>query len=142
MGLLAFARDERVILVGLAAVTIGVVAVIRSVATFYRDEAEIQAPQPKTQYITQETEDSLKLSTLDNLLGHYNWSIRETAAKIVYDRAVNDEATLEHLLYGITREDYDERVKSVRALALMLTDHREFPVLSCGAKHAIAAADP
>lgn len=119
-----FVRDERVILIGMAAAAVGVVSMIRTLATFYRDEAEIHTPLPKPQYITQETEDALKLSTLETLLGHYNFSIREMAARIIWDRAVNDESTLDHLLYGITRPDYDERLLSARALALMLTGRR------------------
>jgi hypothetical protein len=92
----------------------------------WRDEAEIKPAQPKTQYITQETEDALKLGTLDTLLGHYNYSIRETAAKIVCDRAVNDRETVDMLLWGITRPDYEERLKNLRALAI-ITDPRESP---------------
>ena len=92
----------------------------------WRDDAEIKPPQPKTQYITQETEDALKLGTLDTLLGHYNQSIRETSAKIVCDRAVNDRDTVDLLLWGITRKDYDERMKNLRALAI-ITDPRKFP---------------
>ncbi|KAK4165679.1 hypothetical protein QBC43DRAFT_26752 [Cladorrhinum sp. PSN259] len=83
------------------------------------EDIKIVPVQPKTQYITQETEDSLKLSTLDTLLGHYNYSIRETSAKIVCDRALNDKDTVEQLLWGITRPDYDERIKNLRALAIV-----------------------
>lgn len=74
---------------------------------------------PKTQYITQDTEDSLSLGTLNTLLDHYNFSIRETAAKIICDRASSDQAVFQTLLYGITRPDYDERMKNLRALALI-----------------------
>lgn len=90
----------------------------------WRSECETKPPQPKPQYITQDTEDALKLTTLDTLLGHYNHAIRETAVKIVCDRAVNDKDTLEQLLWGITRPNYDERLKNLRALAVV-TDPRE-----------------
>lgn len=90
----------------------------------WRDESETKPVQPKTQYITQETEDDLGLGTLDTLLGHYNYSIRETSSKIVCDRAVNDKDVIEQLLWGITRPDYDERIKNLRALAIV-TDSRE-----------------
>ncbi|EAQ92746.1 hypothetical protein CHGG_00981 [Chaetomium globosum CBS 148.51] len=60
-----------------------------------------------------------ELGTLDTLLGHYNQSIRETSAKIVCDRAINDRDTVDQLLWGITRKDYDERMKNVGALAII-----------------------
>jgi hypothetical protein len=129
MGLLSFARDERVLLVGLGAAAAGVVAMMRILLAQYRDASEIKPIQPKTQYITQETEDSLKPGTLESLLGHYNFAIRETAAKIVCDRAVNDGTTVNELLWGITRPDYEERMKNLRALA-MITDQRKLGILS------------
>lgn len=123
MSLLSFARDQRVILAGLGIVSVSLVAVITSLLTSLRDESEIKPPQLKTQYITQDTEDSLKLGTLDTLLAHYNFAIRETSAKIVCDRAVNDGSTIDVLLWGITRPDYDERMQNLRCLAI-ITDHR------------------
>ncbi|KAK5990377.1 hypothetical protein PT974_08644 [Cladobotryum mycophilum] len=90
-----------------------------TVLTLIRDENEIPPTEPKTQYITQDTEDALQLDTLEKLLDHPNYSIREIAIKILCDRAVNDEDTTMYLLYGITRTDYDERMKCLRALALL-----------------------
>lgn len=124
MGFLSIARDDRVVLVGISIATAALVAAMHSVLAHLRDEVEIRPPQPKTQYITQETEDALTLGTLDTLLAHYNYAIRETSAKIVVDRAVNDGATIDALLFAITRPDYDVRIKNLRALA-MVTDHRE-----------------
>ncbi|KAL2161500.1 hypothetical protein VTH06DRAFT_8062 [Thermothelomyces fergusii] len=112
-------RDDRVLFGYLAINAVGWLMGVRVLLKKWRDEAEIKPAQPKTQYITQETEDALKLSTLDTLLGHYNQSIRETAAKIVCDRAVNDRETVDRLLWGITREDYDERMRNLRALAII-----------------------
>lgn len=123
MSTLRLIRDERVMLSGIGVLTVAVVYGMRELLSRLRDEAEIKQQQPKTQYITQDTEDSLKLGTLETLLGHYNYTIRETAAKIVCDRAVNDGATVDILLYGITRPDYDERVKNLRTLAI-ITDQR------------------
>lgn len=120
------ARDERVLVVGLAAAVMGVVATMRMLLTSLRDEAEIKQPQPTTQYITQETEDSLKPNTLDTLLSHYNYSIREISGKIVTERAVNDGETIDYLLWGITQADYDERLKCLRTLAF-ITDPRMIP---------------
>ena len=122
-GLQVGIRDDRAILFGFGVGALGLVSVMRMVLSVWRDDSEIKIPQPKTQYITQDTEDSLKLGTLDTLLGHYNYAIRETAAKIVSDRAVNDGSTIDTLLWGVTREDYNERMRSLRTLAL-ITDHR------------------
>ena len=111
--------------------TVGLFVLGHLVTRQWRDEAEIKPQQPKTQYITQDTEDSLQLNTLDTLLGHYNYLIRETAAKIICDRAVNDGTTLEILLWGITREDYEERMKNLRALAV-ITDPSKLFYVFCG----------
>jgi hypothetical protein len=121
----SFLRDERVVLGSLGMTAVSLVFMMRYVLERWREEAEIKPVQPKTQYITQDTEDSLKENTLDTLLGHYNYAIRETAAKIVCDRAINDEPTFERLLWGITRPDYDERMMNLRALAV-ITDSREY----------------
>ncbi|KAJ4422131.1 hypothetical protein N0V82_003214 [Gnomoniopsis sp. IMI 355080] len=126
MSLLTFARDERVIVFGLAAAAVGVVATMRMLLSRMLDEAEIKQQQPTTQYITQETEDSLKPNTLDTLLAHYNYAIREIAGKIVTDRAVNDSESINYLLWGITRPDYDERLKCLRTLAY-ITDPQTIP---------------
>ncbi|KAK3310576.1 uncharacterized protein B0T15DRAFT_42633 [Chaetomium strumarium] len=123
MGLLIrFIRDDRVLFGYLALNAVGWLWGVRILLRKWRDEAEIKPVQPKTQYITQETEDALKLGTLDTLLGHYNYSIRETAAKIVCDRAVNDRDAIEMLLWGITRQDYEERLKNLRALSIIIAD--------------------
>jgi hypothetical protein len=119
-----FIRDDRVLFGYLAINAVGWLLGVRVLLKKWRDEAEIKPPQPKTQYITQETEDALKLGTLDTLLAHYNQSIRETSAKIVFDRAANDKETVEQLLWGIKRKDYDERLRNLRALAI-ITDPRE-----------------
>jgi hypothetical protein len=117
-------RDDRIIFGGFGIGALAMVVMVRMMLKEWLDDAEIKPVQPKTQYITQDTEDSLKPKTLDTLLGHYNYAIRETAAKIVCDRAVNDGSTIELLLWGITRPDYDERMKNLRALAV-ITDPRK-----------------
>jgi hypothetical protein len=122
MGILSYARDERVVFVGLGLATVGFIGAMRYALDYYREEAEIRPKSPKAQYITQETEDALKPETLEMLLDHYNFSIRDTAVKIVAGRALNDPAAVEHLLWGITRPDYEERMKSLRALAFVVED--------------------
>jgi len=114
-----FARDERVLLISFGFAAFGIIATITTTLGLIRDRNEIPPKEPKTQYITQETEDSLELGTLEQLLQHPNYSIKEVATKILCDRAINDSQTLLTLLYGITRPDYDERMRCLRALALL-----------------------
>ncbi|KAG5938199.1 hypothetical protein E4U53_008063 [Claviceps sorghi] len=117
--LLLFARDERVLLISFGFAALGIFGTIITTLGHIRDRYEIPPKEPKTQYITQETEDSLALGTLEQLLQHPNYSIKEVATKILCDRAINDSETLLTLLYGITRPDYDERMRCLRALALL-----------------------
>ncbi|TQV97366.1 cytoskeleton-associated protein [Cordyceps javanica] len=90
-----------------------------TVLTMIRDDNEIPASEPKTQYITQDTEDALQLHTLTKLLEHPDFSIRDIATKILCDRAVNDPGAMTYLLYGITVKSYDERLYCLRALSLL-----------------------
>ncbi|KAK0733430.1 hypothetical protein B0T26DRAFT_631302 [Lasiosphaeria miniovina] len=126
---MAWPGYDRVIVAGTGLWIAGLAVALHFYLKQWTDEAEVKPPQPKTQYITQDTEDSLKTKTLDTLLGHYNYAIRDTASKIVCDRAVNDELTVETLLRGITRPDYDERMKNLRALAI-ITDPQSLPLLN------------
>ncbi|TGJ78156.1 hypothetical protein E0Z10_g10613 [Xylaria hypoxylon] len=126
MGFFSFMRDERFVAVSFGIATVSCIAAMRAILLHSRDKAEIQPTQPKTQYITQATEDSLKLSTLNTLLQHYNFSIRDTTLRIVAGRAVNDNSAIDHLLWGITREDYEERMQSLRAITFALEDSMGF----------------
>lgn len=122
MGSFSFLRDERLVAVGFGIAAISCAVAMRAILLRSRDRAEIQPTQPKTQYITQATEDSLGLGTLNTLLQHYNFAIRDTTLRIVAGRAVNDQSAMEDLLWGITRKDYDERMRSLRALTFALED--------------------
>ncbi|PFH59771.1 hypothetical protein XA68_11902 [Ophiocordyceps unilateralis] len=115
----AVARDERVILLTMGLAAFGIVSTMMTSLTLIRDANEIAPTEPKTQYITQDTEDALQLETLEKLLKHPSYSIREVATKILSDRAINDPETTTYLLYGITRPDYEERMQCLRALALL-----------------------
>ncbi|ROT37308.1 hypothetical protein SODALDRAFT_324935 [Sodiomyces alkalinus F11] len=119
-GLLRFFRDDRVILAGIGITTFTMVSVMTQALVWARDENEVKPTPPKTQYITQDTEDALQLETLDKLVAHPNYSIRDIATKILCDRAVNDNETIHYLLYNITRPDYDTRIQSLHALATLL----------------------
>ncbi|KAI0022181.1 hypothetical protein F4780DRAFT_734501 [Xylariomycetidae sp. FL0641] len=120
MAVLDFVRNERFAAVGLGISAVCLVSAMHTILEYYRDEAEIKPIQPKTQYITQDTEDSLRLGTLHSLLKHYNFAIRDTALKIVAGRALNDTSTIDHLLWGITRKDYEVRMTALRALAFTM----------------------
>jgi len=123
----SFLRDDRLVIGALCAVTaVGAVG-IYSLLEQWRADAVVIPPQPKTQYITQDTEDSLKPATLESLLDHYNYAVRDVASKIIIDRAINDEHVVDVLLWGITRPDYDVRLKNLRCLAIV-TDIRRFPL--------------
>ncbi|KAL7901385.1 hypothetical protein HDV63DRAFT_196925 [Trichoderma sp. SZMC 28014] len=117
--LLSFSRDERVILVTIGLATFGLVSSMVTALTFIRDDNEIPPSEPKTQYITQDTEDSLQLDTLEKLLDHPNFSIKEIAIKILCDRAANDPEVIRYIWFGITRPEYEERMNSLRTLAVL-----------------------
>jgi hypothetical protein len=127
VGLGPFLRSNPVIFGTMATSSVAVAVAMYFILEQWREAAEVKPPEPKTQYITQDTEDALTLNTLSTLLGHYNPAIRDTAARIVIDRALNDGSTLELLLWGITRPDYDERIKHLRALNLIM-DSRKTPI--------------
>lgn len=114
-----FARDERVILISIGVATFSMVSLMTQALTWVRDDNEVKATPAKTQYITQDTEDSLQLDTLDKLLTHSNYSIRDIATKILCDRAVNDPDTVQFLLVNITNPEYDVRMQNLRALATL-----------------------
>ena len=120
MGFLSFVRDERVALLGIGLAATALISGMMTLVSVVIEDNKIDNPAPKTQYITQETEDSLQVDTLDKLLNHPSFSIREVAIKILCDRAVNDPDALHELLYGITREDYDHRLQCLKALTLLL----------------------
>ncbi len=79
--------------------------------------------QPKDSITSRGNGGFLRLSTLDTLLGHYNFCNPETAAKILFDRAANDGASIPVFLCGITRRTHDVRLENLQRLA-MIIDHR------------------
>ncbi|KAG9256957.1 uncharacterized protein F5Z01DRAFT_647165 [Emericellopsis atlantica] len=124
----AFGRDERVILVTIGMATACVVSSMFTALVIMRDDTALPPVQPKSRYITQDTEDSLEIDTLEKLLNHPSYSIGDIATKILCDRAVNNPDAINTLLFGITQPDYDERLRSLRALAL-LTGYDGLPTL-------------
>lgn len=128
--LVSFARDERVILVSIGITSYSLVRTIIAGLEVMREHSAIPPTLPKTRYITQDTEDALEPGTLDKLLKHPSFAIREIAIKILCERAVNNKDVVTHLLVGITRFDYDERMMSLRALAMLTGQTTGFEGLS------------
>lgn len=94
---------------------------VRNALVHYRDSTVPKETRPQTQHITQEIEDTLSSTTLSKLISSTTYSIREISSRIVCDRALHDESTLESLLWYITRPDHDKREKGLRALFMLAT---------------------
>jgi hypothetical protein len=125
MAALSPASQDRLLMLGLGLSTIAVIGLMRRMLIDYRDAAAIPASENKPQYITQDVEDSLKLSTLDKLLDSPNYCIQETTAIIICERALHDGATIDTLLWYITRPDHDLREKGIRALTMMMNSCKD-----------------
>ncbi|CAG9971651.1 unnamed protein product [Clonostachys byssicola] len=123
-------RDERVILAGIGLATFGIVSTMTAALTILRDENIVPIQLPKTRYITQDTEDSLGLDTLERLLEYPGSTVRDVATRILCERAVNNREVIRYLLHGITRPDYDERMKALRALVLLTGQATDFDGLA------------
>lgn len=129
MAAMSSATENKILVLGFGlTTTCAVLVLMRHMLRAYRDSVEVKKPSPKTQYITQRTEDSLKSSTLEKLIESHNYGIQETAARIVCDRALHDGATLDALLWELTRPDRDGREQAIRALYL-LTEQRKYSVI-------------
>jgi hypothetical protein len=116
----ATAAQDRLFLLSLGISTFVVIGLMRRMLLHYRDSAIIPQSEGKPQYITQGVEDSLKLSTLNKLLDSPNYSIQETTAVIICERALHDGTTIDALLYYITQPDHDTREQGIRALTMMI----------------------
>lgn len=92
---------------------------VHAMLIHYRDSTV--EPRPETQRISQKTEDNLSPTTLEKLVNSTTYSIREIASRIICDRALHHEATLESLLWYITRSDHGKREKGLRALFMLAT---------------------
>jgi hypothetical protein len=125
MAALPSAMGNRMLLLGAGLTTLGILGLMRHMLIVYRDSVELKKSSPKTQYITQGTEDSLKTSTLEKLVEDYSYSIQETATRIVCDRALHDGATLDALLWELTRPDHDRREQAIRAIYMLITEQRK-----------------
>ncbi|KAL3419227.1 cytoskeleton-associated protein [Phlyctema vagabunda] len=113
--------QDRLLMFGLGLSTCAVIGLMRHMLVRYRDSAIEKPVAGKPQYITQEVEDSLKLSTLDKLLNSPSYGITETTTVIVCERALYDGTSLDVLLWYITQPDHDTREQGIRALMMVLS---------------------
>jgi hypothetical protein len=116
----ATAAQNRLFLIGLGVGACAAISLMRHMLIYYRDAALIPQSEGRSQYITQEVEDSLKLSTLNKLLDSPNYSIQETTSVIICERALHDETAIDALLAYITQPDHDMREQGIRALTMMI----------------------
>lgn len=121
----AFGRDERVILVTIGFATASVLTSMVASLVLLRDEVALPPTQAKPRYITQDTEDALEGDTIEKLLNHPSFSVRDISTRILADRAINSDETVKTLLYNTTRPDYDERVQSLRVLNLLQSESQK-----------------
>ncbi|KAG4414444.1 hypothetical protein IFR04_012407 [Cadophora malorum] len=112
--------NDRLLIFGLGCAAGAVMWAMREMLIYYRDEAAIPPSENKPQYITQDVEDSLKLSTLNKLLDSPNYSIQETTAIIICERALHDQNAIDALLWHITRPEHELREQGIRALTMMM----------------------
>jgi hypothetical protein len=120
MAALSRAAQERLFVLGVcfgAGVALGY---MRRLLIHYRDDAMLPPVENKPQYITQNVEDALKVSTLGKLLDSPNYCIQETAAIIICERALHDDDALNTILHHATRPDYDTRERGIRSLTYVV----------------------
>lgn len=132
---LSAAQENRILLLGIGLAAGAIVGIMRHMLIVYRDSVEIKSPPPKTQYITQGTEDSLKQNTLEKLVDSHNYGIQETATRIVCDRAVHDNVTLDIVLRELSRPEHGRREQAIRALNMLSQTRKgslfQLPVFIC-----------
>jgi hypothetical protein len=119
------AAQDRLFFLGIGLSACAVIGLMRRMLIQYQKSAIIQHSESKPQYITQEVEDSLKLSTLDKLLDSPSYSIQETTAIIICERALHDGSTIDVLLYYITRPEHALREQGIRALTMMMNSCKD-----------------
>ncbi|EPQ64767.1 Bgt-645 [Blumeria graminis f. sp. tritici] len=123
MAVQSHTRSE-ITIVGLGVlVTCTIYFTMRQTLAAYRDSFIIPPSENKPQYITQEVEDSLKLSTLEKLVDSPSWVIRDTTNTIICERALHDEASFTTVLHCLTQPEYEPREKGIRALKMMINNH-------------------
>ncbi|KAG9236495.1 hypothetical protein BJ875DRAFT_225557 [Amylocarpus encephaloides] len=120
MAALSPTAQDRLFLLGLGVGACALVGAMRQLLIYYRDQAALPPAENKPQYITQEVEDSLKISTLSKLLDSSNYSIQETTSIIICERALHDSTSVDAILHRVTQPDYDTRESGIRTLTYIL----------------------
>ncbi|KAI9053270.1 hypothetical protein LZ554_002236 [Drepanopeziza brunnea f. sp. 'monogermtubi'] len=120
MAALLPAGRDRLAILGLGVATCAIIGVMRRMLIHYRDAAALRPSENRPQYITQDVEDSLKLTTLSKLLDSPSYCIQETTSIIVCERALHDQNAVNALLWYITRPEHELREKGIRALTIMM----------------------
>ncbi|KAK2628329.1 hypothetical protein QTJ16_002975 [Diplocarpon rosae] len=120
MAAISPAGHDRLVILGFGFATCALMEVMRRMLVHYRDAAQVPPYQSKPQYITQDVEDSLKVSTLGKLLDSSNYCIQETTSIIVCERALHDQNAINALLWYITRPEHESREKGIRALTMLI----------------------
>lgn len=112
--------QDSLFLFGIGVSAVAVLQLMKYMLETYRDASILPPSENKPQYITQDVEDSLKHNTLEKLLDSSNYSIQETTAIIICERALHDEKSLDSLMWYITRPEHEDREKGIRALTMLM----------------------
>lgn len=123
------ATENRILLIGIGVTAVASIGILRHMLIHYRDTAKEPKPSAKTQFITQKTEDALKPGTLAKLIESHNYLIFETATRIVCDRALHDETTIDAILHEVTRPNHDRREQGLRVLSMLCNKSESSPKL-------------
>lgn len=121
------ASQDRLFFLGIGLSACAVIGLMRRMLIQYQQSAIIAQSESKSQYITQEVEDSLRPDTLSKLLDSPNYSVQETTAIIICERALHDGYTIDVLLFSITQPDNPTREQGIRALTMMVNSCKDTP---------------
>lgn len=122
LGLVALIRNERMLTYSLVLCAASMMGLMWTVLGSVKEECIIEPTPPKTQYITQETEDSLPLETIEKLVQHPNHSIKHFAQKILADRGLEDKNMMNILMKGIASKNGDRRLMCLQTFDFILTN--------------------
>lgn len=123
-----WSSDNRILALGLGASVLLLFTAVNYSLRSVRDVQKVTPPVVKPQYIDQKTEDALMPETLRELVKSPNRSINTVASRIILDRAVHDEETIEVVLREVQRRDVDARERALRALHMLLSESKLLPL--------------
>lgn len=123
-----WSSDNRILALGLGASVLLLFTAVKYSLRSVRDAQKVTPLVVKPQYIDQKTEDALMPETLRQLVESPNRSINTVASRIILDRAVHDEETIEAVLREVQRRDVDARERALRALHMLLSESKLLPL--------------